>query len=961
MQIDLNALFGKAPSPYVLLDSDLRMVWANDAYLDVTGRSRSSVIGRLMTEEFPAPADSVSDQMLRGSFRRVLTTGQADHLPLIRYPIKAGDGRLDVRYWSVTHTPILDAEGRLEFILQNTVDVTDLYHGGHTAGSENIARSADLLQRAEAVSTQNLALGQMAEFFQSAFDQAPSFMAILHGPQHVFRIVNQSYTDMIGGRNVIGLPVREAMPELEGQGFYELLDQVFQSGQPVSFKGRPAQIQASSGQQRELHFVDFIFHPLNDDTGAPIGIFVQGHDVTGQKTAETKLTATREKFRTMAQTMPVHVWTADRDGGLNWLNVRVYEFTGCREGELYGADWRRVVHPDDLDTATTKWTAAIQQGQSYETEFRIRKADSSFRWHIVRASPLRAGDGTLTGWVGTNTDIEEHKNAEAEIAKLNSTLEVRVAKRNYELEQLNTALRQSQKLEAIGSLAGGIAHDFNNLLQIIMGNLQLASRAMPQDSPGQIRLDQAMSSVKRGATLASQLLSFARKQPLAPEVINLNRLVAETAEILRSAIGEGIELETRFQDDLWNTSVDSNSMENVLLNLTINARDAMEGQGKLTIHVDNAVLDEAYAHTHPDVAVGHYIRLAVTDTGCGMSPKTIERIFEPFYTTKADGHGTGLGLSMVYGFAKQSGGHITVDSKLGLGTTINIYLPRSFEDVKAMQLVEDTGLSGGSETILLVEDDDDVRETAFNQLTDLGYTVLLAPDAARALHILEGGQHIDLLFTDVVMPGKMTGHKLAEKLYAVRSDVPVLFTSGFVQDSMVHDGRLDDGVQLICKPYTHEELARKIREVLGCDGTAVEAIPPITAAIPDQHHTERRAGVDGLRILVCEDDALIRLDIAEMLREAGYEVLEAATASEALDRLKAEPVDMLITDVGLPDWTGEELAKEARDINAALPVIFATGDVDVPSAAALGNCKVLSKPFGNTALQEAVEAISIGR
>lgn len=959
MQIDLNALFAKAPSPYVLLDLDLRIIWANDAYLDATGRSRGSVIGRLMTEEFPAPADSVSDKMLRGSFRQVLATGQPDHLPLFPYPIKAEDGRVDVRYWSATHTPILDAEGGVEFILQNTVDVTDLYHGEQPAGAESVARSAGLLQRAEAVSTENLALGKMAEFFQSAFEQAPSFMAILNGPQHVFRVVNQSYTDLIGGRDVIGLPVREALPELEGQGFYELLDQVFQSGQPVSFKARPAQIQASSVEQRELHFIDFIFHPLNDESGAPTGIFVQGHDVTGQKIAETKLAASREKFRTMAQTMPVHVWTADKNGALNWLNVRLYEYTGYREGDLYGADWVRVLHPDDLETATAKWNAAIQRGQSYETEFRIRKADGSHRWHIVRASPLHADDETLTGWVGTNTDIEERKNAEAEVAKLNSTLEERVAKRNRELEELNAALRHSQKLEAIGSLAGGIAHDFNNLLQIIMGNLQLATRGMPQDSPGRIRLEQAMSSVKRGATLASQLLSFARKQPLAPEVINLNRLVTETKDILHSAIGEGVELVMRFQNGLWNTSVDPNSMENAVLNLAINARDAMEGQGKLTIDVDNVALDQAYAHSHPDAKAGEYVALAVTDTGCGIAPETTERIFEPFYTTKAEGHGTGLGLSMVYGFAKQSGGHITIDSKLGFGTTMIIYLPRSFKDEKAMQAIEDIGLSGGSETILLVEDDEDVRETAFNLLMDLGYTVLQAPDAEHALNMLQGGQYIDLLFTDVMMPGKMTGHKLAEKLRTFRPDVPVLFTSGLVQDSMLHNGRLDEGVQLIGKPYTHVDLARKIREVLGSDGTAVQSVPSIKAAIPDQHNTESRAKIDGLRILLCEDDALIRLDIAEMLREAGYEVLEAATAGEALDRLKTEAVDMLITDVGLPDMTGEELVKEARDINATLPVIFATGDVDVPSAAALDNCRVLSKPFENTALQEAVKAMSI--
>lgn len=962
MKIDLDALFANAASPYVLLDTDLRMIWANDAYLEVTKRSRESVIGRLMTEEFPAPADSVSDQMLRGSFRRVLATGQADHLPLIPYPITAANGRLDERYWSATHTPILDADGNVEFILQNTMDVTDLYRGEQAADSQNIARSAALLQRAEAVATENLALGKITEFFQSAFDQAPSFMAVVNGPEHVFQIVNQAYTDLIGGRDVIGMPVREALPDIEGQGFYELLDQVFQSGKPVSYKGMPAKIQASSDAPPEQHFVDFIFYPLSDGNGAPTGIFVQGHDVTGQKIAEAALTATREKFRTMAQTMPVHVWTADKDGSLTWLNARIYEFTGYSEGELYGADWVRVLHPDDLDKAVEKWTDALEQGQGYETEFRIRKADGCYRWHIVRATPLCADDGALIGWVGTNTDIEERKNTEAEIARLNSTLEQRVAKRNRELEELNAELRQSQKLEAIGALAGGIAHDFNNLLQVMTGNLQLVIRGTPQDSPDHVRLDQAMRSVKRGATLASQLLSFARKQPLAPVVTNLNQLVQETTDILRSAIGEGVELETRFEDGLWNTNVDQNSMENALLNLAINARDAMDGQGKLTIHVENAEVDEAYGHSHPDAEVGQYIRLAVTDTGCGMSPETVERIFEPFFTTKGDGHGTGLGLSMVYGFAKQSGGYMTLDSKIGAGTTMNIFLPRSFEAEQIIPPVENVGLSGGTESILLVEDDDDVRETAFNLLADLGYNVLQAADAEQALTIVESGQHLDLLFTDVVMPGKMTGHKLAEKIRTLRPNLPVLFTSGFVKDTIVHGGRLDEGVQLIEKPYTQLELAQKIRNVIGGDGTAVKPAPSNTAAIPDQRPQIEMPSVCGLRILICEDDVLIRTDIAESLREVGCDVLEAGTAGKALDLLKTEPVDVLITDVGLPDRTGEELAQDARGLNANLPVIFATGGLDVASAAGLGsNCKVLSKPFGDTVLLAAIETVATAR
>ncbi len=954
MRFDLDALFASAPSPYVLLDPELRIVWANLAYLHVTGRDRDTLIGRIITEEFPAPPDTVSDQMLRASFRRVLATGKTDHLPLIPYPIVTNGGQLEERYWSATHTPILGAQGRVEFILQNTMDVTDLYQSERAATSDSLPKRAALLERAEAIANENLALGAMTEFFQSAFDQAPSLMAILSGPDHVFRIANQTYLDLIG-REVEGLPVREALPETEGQDFAELLDQVYASGESVSLKGMAALFRPDSKDEPIQRFVDIFFHALKDNSGNSIGIFVQGHDVTGQKIAEADLAATREKFRSMAQTMPNHVWTADLHGGLTWLNDQTYAFTGHNEGELYGADWARVVHPDDLDTAAKEWTGAIQNGVGYETEFRIRKADGSYRWHLVRASPLRANDGTLAGWVGTNTDIEDRKNTEAEIAKLNDTLETRVAMRNQELEKLHATLRQSQKMEAIGGLAGGIAHDFNNLLQVITGNLQLVAREMPEGSPAHARIDQAMSSVMRGATLASQLLSFARKQPLAPKVIKLSRLLENTVDMLRSAIGDGVALEMRLSNDLWNTNVDSTNLENAVLNLAINARDAMNGQGTLTVSLENANLDGSYGHAHPDIARGQYVVLSVSDTGCGIQPAMIEKIFEPFFTTKEDGHGTGLGLSMVYGFAKQSGGHVTIDSEVGTGTTIKIYLPRSLEEEHDIVPDQTGGMFGGSETILLVEDDSEVRATAVHMLSDLGYEILQAANADQALAMLENDAQFDLLFTDVMMPGQATARELAEQVRGRFPRVPVLYTSGYVQDSIFHDGRLDAGVQLLSKPYTQTTLAQKIREVLGSGGTRAQVGPKADAAAVGQHAPDEPPQIEGLRVLVCEDDVLILTDIAEMLRAAGCTVLEAANASTALDILKSDTVALLITDVGLPDRSGVELAQDARELDPALPVIFATGGADVPAARTLGNCVVLSKPFHEAQLLETVE------
>jgi PAS domain S-box-containing protein len=958
MLIDLDTLFASAPSPHVLLDRDFRMVWANDAYLQVTARTRENLIGRLMFEEFPAPAGSVSAQMLGGSLRKVLETGKVDHLTLIPYPIAQPDNRVEERFWSATHTPILDAQGKVEFILQNTVDVTDLYRGDTAPGPNSFPHRSAVMQRAEAVATENLALGAMTDFFRLAFDQAPSFMAVLTGPNHVFQIANQSYSDLVGGRAVIGLAVRDALPELAGQGFYELLDKVFVTGEAVSVKGMRALLATKGGVLTAQHYIDFIYHPLKDEKGDVTGIFVQGHDVTGQKVAETTLTATREKFRVMAQIMPNHVWTASANGDLNWLNDRTYEFTGHDEGELFGTDWARVVHPEDIASAKTSWNIAIEQGVSYETEFRIRKHDGSYRWHLVRASPLRDDDGRLTGWVGTNTDIEDRKISEAAIANLNATLEERVAKRNRELEDLHATLRQSQKMEAIGELAGGIAHDFNNLLQIINGSLQLAARELPEASRARARIDQALKSSGRAATLASQLLSFARKQPLAPVVLNLGRHLGSITGILHSAVGEAVDVETSVEDGLWNTNVDPNNVENALLNLAINARDAMHGHGKLTVALSNARLDPARARDFADGTAGDYVMVSVTDTGDGMPPEVAERSFEPFFTTKTNGRGTGLGLPMVYGFAKQSGGHVSIDSEMGRGTTFRIYLPRSKAQAQQVQPIGKSDVTGGTETILLVEDDEDVRKTVCNMLTDLGYRIVQASNADEAMAILRGDEPFDLLFTDVVMPGKTTSRELAEHARQIRPSLPVLFTSGYARDTIVHGGRLDADVQLLPKPYTQAALATKVRDVLG---RPVSTAPhSVTGQTPmPEHDTALTArSLAGLRILVCEDDVLIRMNIAEALREAGCEVFEAGTAAAALQTLQAESVAVLVTDVGLPDRTGEDLAFEARSKHPDLRVLFATGGMTVPSADALGNCKVLNKPFGEAELLDAIESLA---
>jgi CheY-like chemotaxis protein len=370
-------------------------------------------------------------------------------------------------------------------------------------------------------------------------------------------------------------------------------------------------------------------------------------------------------------------------------------------------------------------------------------------------------------------------------------------------------------MEAVGILTGGVAHDFNNVLQIIGGNLQLMMRDLSGSSPrAEQRLQTALAGVTRGSKLASQLLAFSRLQPLAPKVVNLGRLVRDVDDMLRRALGEGIDIETIIAGGLWNAFVDTAQVENALLNLAINARDAMGGHGKLTIEVGNTSLDDAYAVRHGDVTPGQYVMLAVTDNGCGMTQDVIEQVFEPFFTTKPEGQGTGLGLSMVYGFVKQSGGHIKIYSEPGEGTTVRIYLPRSRAQESVEPVTETTTAMGGAETILVVEDDADVRGTVVELISDLGYRVLKARDARSALAIVESGAKIDLLFTDVVMPGEMRSPELARRARERLRNLAVIYTSGYTENAIVHDGRLDEGVDLLSKPYTREALARKLRQAL---------------------------------------------------------------------------------------------------------------------------------------------------
>ncbi len=406
-----------------------------------------------------------------------------------------------------------------------------------------------------------------------------------------------------------------------------------------------------------------------------------------------------------------------------------------------------------------------------------------------------------------------------DLRRLNETLEQRVAVEIKERMKAELALRQAQKMEAIGQLTGGIAHDFNNLLTVILGSVDHLQRRLPDEALRR-RADIARQAADRAAALTHRLLSFARRQPLEPKPVNLNRLVGGMSDLLRRTIGESIAIETVLAGGLWWTFVDANQLESAVLNLAVNARDAMPDGGKLTIETANTFLDEAYSATHEEVPTGQYAMIAVTDTGSGMKKEVIEKAFEPFFTTKEVGHGTGLGLSQVYGFVKQSGGHVKIYSEPDQGTTVRIYLPRLIGgEAQAEDTATVSVVPAGSDavTILVVEDEPAVRAYSVETLRELGYRVLEAPDGASALRILDANPGVTLLFTDVGLPGGVNGRQLADEARRRHPALKVLFTTGYARNAIVHQGRLDPGVALLGKPFTYNELAAKVRQVVSGD------------------------------------------------------------------------------------------------------------------------------------------------
>ena len=554
-------------------------------------------------------------------------------------------------------------------------------------------------------------------------------------------------------------------------------------------RGEPIELYETVRMHKDGRSIDvsLSISPIRTASGKIVGISMAARDITENKQTQKALTQEMEERRRIFDTSNDLILVTDTSGNFIQVSPSVTAILGYQPSDMIGHSAVKFIHPDDLENTRSEMRAARrgQNKRNFETRYIDKEGKSvALNWTGTWSEPVRRHF-----FIGR--DLTEKQAAEAQ-------------------------LRHVQKMDAIGQLTGGVAHDFNNILTVITGTIGILEDAVagdPQLAAIARLIDEA---AERGANLTKHLLAFARKQPLQPLEVDVNSLVLEAAKLLQPTLGEHIEITPLLAEDAWTALADPSQLTTAVLNLALNARDAMPNGGKLALETSNVYLDENYASMQDEVAAGNYVMIAVSDTGTGIPAALLERVFDPFFTTKEVGKGTGLGLSMVFGFVKQSGGHIKLYSEEGHGTSVKIYLPRATGlNQTAAEALVSVDIEGGSEAVLVVEDDPLVRRYVMTQIESLGYTTLEAANATDALHVIDNGANIDLLFTDVIMPGHMNGRQLVDEALKRRPGLKTLYTSGYTENAIVHHGRLDSGVLLLAKPYRKSELARMIRLALG--------------------------------------------------------------------------------------------------------------------------------------------------
>ncbi|MDM0033435.1 ATP-binding protein [Variovorax sp. J22P271] len=706
-----------------------------------------------------------------------------------------------------------------------------------------------------------------AERLGMLFEQSPSFMALLEGPTHVIVQANPNYLRLVGDRLVLGKTVAEALPDAQAQGYGALLDEVYVSGRPYSAFGAKYAVQAVQGGPIVDRFVDFVYQPLRQADGTITGIFVEGYDVTERKDADSlrlglaRLTDEFQELdkaedfsfaacRVLGETLGVsrvgygtidpatETLHVDRD----WTSEGVDTLAGVTPLREYGSfidslKKNEFINIGDVreDPRTAPAAAAlesrsarsfmnvpvVEQGRLVAVLF-VNHAERR-EWTAAETSFMREIALRTRLAVERARGILELQASELRLRAANETLEQKVKERTDALMEVEERYRQSQKMEAIGQLTGGIAHDFNNLLAAMSTSLQVLEKRLSQARFDNVLryVGMTQDAVRRAASLTQRLLAFSRRQTLDPKPTDVNRLVNNLEDLIRRTVGPSVSVEVVGAGGLWLTRIDASQLENALLNLCINARDAMAPDGgRIMIETANKWLDDAAA-AERDLPPGQYVSVCVSDTGCGMTPETIARVFDPFFTTKPMGQGTGLGLSMVYGFVRQSGGQVRVYSEVGRGTTMCLYVPglvgAAGADPARVPIDSNAPHSDG-ECVLVVEDEDIIRDLVVEVLKSQGYAVLHASNAEDAHRILDSERKVKLLLTDVGLPGGINGRQLADRARQLRPDLQVLFVTGYAENAIVGNGNLEHGMSVITKPFDVDALSRKVRAMIDDGG-----------------------------------------------------------------------------------------------------------------------------------------------